>query len=214
MWSLDGNRLYFTEFPDFKMRSRVIGGTESQDFDNPGGFMHFEDITRDGRYFVLKSPVPRSTIWLQEVRDPRVRRVVAQHAFGAYQARVSPDGRWVAYASGQLHVYIQPFDRPGDPIRVSGDDSKGPIWRADGRELFFETGAALMTISIAERAGAMITGTPTTLFPVRTQGFVTNQPANVEVAANGQKFLVNTIVRDSDNAPLEVTLNWAAGLKK
>ena len=41
-----------------------------------------------------------------------------------------------------------------------------------------------------------------------------NQPHNFEVAAHGQKFLVNTIVGDSDNAPLEVTLNWTTGLKK
>ena len=32
--------------------------------------------------------------------------------------------------------------------------------------------------------------------------------------AHGQKFLVNTIVDDSDNAPLEVTLHWDAGLTK
>ena len=49
---------------------------------------------------------------------------------------------------------------------------------------------------------------------LHTQGFVNNQPHNVEVAANGQKFLVNAIVGDSDNAPLEVTLNWTAGLKR
>jgi hypothetical protein len=33
------------------------------------------------------------------------------------------------------------------------------------------------------------------------------------VAAHGQKFLVNTIVGDSDNVPLEMTLNWMAELK-
>jgi hypothetical protein len=43
---------------------------------------------------------------------------------------------------------------------------------------------------------------------------VVNQPHNFEVAARGQKFLVNTIVDDSDNAPLEVTLHWDAGLTK
>ena len=57
-------------------------------------------------------------------------------------------------------------------------------------------------------------GTPQKLFAIRTQGNVVNQPHNVEVAAHGQKFLVNTIVGDSDNAPLEVTLNWTAGLTK
>jgi hypothetical protein len=34
------------------------------------------------------------------------------------------------------------------------------------------------------------------------------------VAAHGKKFLVNTILGDSDSAPLEVTLNWATGLEK
>ena len=48
----------------------------------------------------------------------------------------------------------------------------------------------------------------------RTQGNVSNQPHNFEVAAHGQKFLVNTIVGHSDNAPLEVTLHWDSGLKK
>jgi hypothetical protein len=33
--------------------------------------------------------------------------------------------------------------------------------------------------------------------------YVPNQPHNVEVAASGQKFLVNTIVGDSDNVPIE-----------
>jgi hypothetical protein len=56
--------------------------------------------------------------------------------------------------------------------------------------------------------------TPQKLFALHTQGYSFNQPDNVEVAASGQKFLVNTIVDDSDNAPIEVTLNWTKGLKK
>ena len=67
---------------------------------------------------------------------------------------------------------------------------------------------------MSERAGVLEAGTPQRLSPVHTQGFVVNQPHNVEVAAHGQKFLVNAIVGDSDNVPLEVTVNWAAGLKK
>ena len=71
-----------------------------------------------------------------------------------------------------------------------------------------------MAVPMTERDGALDAGTPQKLFAIRTQGLVVNQPHNVEVAAHGQKFLVNTIVGDSDNAPLEVTLNWTAGLKK
>ena len=64
------------------------------------------------------------------------------------------------------------------------------------------------------RGETLDAGPPQKLFPVHTQGLITNQPHNIEVAAHGQKFLVNTIVGDSDNLSLEVTLNWAAGLKK
>ncbi len=67
---------------------------------------------------------------------------------------------------------------------------------------------------MTERDGALMAGTPQKLFTIRTQGLAVNQPHNFEVAAHGQKFLVNTIVGDSDNAPLEVTLNWTTGLKK
>ena len=59
-----------------------------------------------------------------------------------------------------------------------------------------------------------VIGAAQTLFGLRTQGLTTNQPHNIAVAANGQKFLVNAIVGDSDNVPLEVTLNWTTGLKK
>ena len=214
MWSRDGSRIYFTEAPSFRLRSRAIAATESRDVENPGQFIHFEDITKDGRFFVLKSPGRFSTIWIQRVGDPNERRLVARDPFGVAQARVSPDGRWLAYRAGRGQIYIQPFDRPGDRIAVSTENSSGPVWRADGRELFFESGRTLMAIAVAERAGAPVADQPRALFAIRTQGSVTNQPHNVEAAANGQKFLVNTVIGDSDNAPIEVTLNWTAGLKK
>jgi len=111
-------------------------------------------------------------------------------------------------------VFVQPFDRPGDQIQVSRTGGMGPVWRADNRELFYESAGALMAAPVTERGAAIDVGTPQKLFRVHTQGNVANQPHNVEVAANGQKFLVNTIVGDSDNVPIEVTLNWTAGLKR
>ena len=71
-----------------------------------------------------------------------------------------------------------------------------------------------MAVAISERGGALEAARPQKLFSVRTQGDTGNQPHNVEVAAHGQKFLVNTIIGDSDSVPLEVTLNWTAALKR
>jgi hypothetical protein len=89
-----------------------------------------------------------------------------------------------------------------------------PVWSDDSRELFYEGIEGLISVPMSERAGVLEVGTPQKLFSIRTQGFVSTQPHNVEVAARGQKFLVNTIVGDSDNVPLEVTLNWTAALKQ
>lgn len=69
-------------------------------------------------------------------------------------------------------------------------------------------------LPIARQIAEALEAAPQTLFSARTQGLVSTQPHNVSVAANGQKFLVNTIAGDSDNAPLEVTLNWTTGLKR
>jgi hypothetical protein len=88
------------------------------------------------------------------------------------------------------------------------------VWRADGRELYFEARGRLMVVATSEAGNVLDIGTPQKLFDIHTQWYVSNQPHNVEVAANGQKFLVNTIVGNSDSAPLAVTLNWMKGLRK
>jgi hypothetical protein len=71
-----------------------------------------------------------------------------------------------------------------------------------------------MAVPMSERGGALEARPPLKLFSRRTSASTGGAFHNVEVAAHGQKFLVNTIVGDSDNVPLEVTLNWMTGLKK
>ena len=218
LWALDGRSIYFTTRADtnFALRTLTLGATAPTAFEHPGPFVHFEDVTRDGRYLVFKSVKEPSEVWIQRVGSAE-RRALVQGPFRATRPRVSPDSRWLAYTldlpSGP-EVFAQPFDRPGDRVQVSVRGGFGPVWRDDGRELYYEGPEGLVAVPMIERGGALEAGTPQRLFAIRTQGSVTNQPHNFEAAAHGQKFLVNAIVDDSDNAPLEVTLNWDAGLTK
>ena len=218
MWALDGRHVYFTDITgnNFALRTLAIGTMAPTAFEQPGPFVHFEDVTRDGRYLVFKSLKAPDEIWIQRVGSAE-RRALVQDQFAASWPRVSPDSHWLAYTlslpSGP-EVFAQPFDRPGDRIQVSVKGGFGPVWRDDGRELYYEGPQGLMAVPMTERDGALDAGTPQKLFAIRTQGGVINQPHNFEVAAHGQKFLVNTIVGDSDNHPLEVTLNWTTGLTK
>jgi len=217
LWTREGDAVYFTTMPGFEQWSvRLSGAAQPQPFDNPGKFVHFEDITSSSEYVVFKSLEP-SAVWMQRIGASSEPRVLVRESVSAYGPRVSPDGRWLAYSlalPGGSEVFVQPFDRPGERQQVSSSGGFGPIWRADGRELFFEMHGGLMAVTTSERAGSLEIGPPQRLFDIQTQGLVSNQPHNVEVAANGQKFLVNSIVGGSGNVPLEVTLNWRAGGRK
>jgi len=68
------------------------------------------------------------------------------------QARLSPDGRWLAYVSaesGVQHVYIQPFPGPGGRFQISSRGGAEPVWGTSANELFYRSGAAIMTATLA-----------------------------------------------------------------
>ena len=57
------------------------------------------------------------------------------------QAQLSPDNRWMAYQekdeSGRFEVWVERFPPTGERSRVSFDGGVQPVWRQDGRELFY-----------------------------------------------------------------------------
>lgn len=92
-----------------------------------------------------------ANVWILSIADRRVWpwRPTDGNAAGA---RISPDGRWMAYQSeesGRSAVYVQSF-RGSDPsVRVSGPNGGTiPFWSHDGRHLFYADGATLMTASV------------------------------------------------------------------
>ena len=60
--------------------------------------------------------------------------------------RLSPDGRWVAYASnetGQFQVYARAADGTGGRVSLSAGYGAEPVWTPDGRGLYFRGEGAL-----------------------------------------------------------------------
>ena len=75
------------------------------------------------------------SIWSQDIGSKSPARAV-----GGMGVDVSPDGRWVAYhsrESAQLQVHVEAYPGPGPRYQVSTDGGGSPIWRADGRELYY-----------------------------------------------------------------------------
>ena len=220
IWTNDGRYLQYSErtTAGLELRRLAVGSTAPMPLPNPGGFSAFDEMTRDGRYFLLQSlMVSPQSIWLQEANNSEIRRPLVDDIYSASQPRVSSDNKWLAYTvalPSANEVFVQPFDRPGERRQVSRKGGVGPIWRDDGRELFYEGEEALMAVSISGEPGSLKAGAPQKLFPVRTHGLISTQPQNFETGAHGQRFLVNTVVGETSNASLEVTLNWTARLKQ
>jgi hypothetical protein len=132
-----------------------------------------------------------------------------------HYGQVSPDGHWLAYASGergQSQIYVQPLPQTGALWLVSRDGGSMPRWRRDGKELFFRSGdAQLMAVSIgASASGGFEHGPAQSLFgPIPNFGNVVR--FTYDASIDGQKFLVATPVATSIPA-LTVVLNWQAGL--
>jgi serine/threonine-protein kinase len=133
--------------------------------------------------------------------------------------QLSPDGRWMAYASeesGRREIYVQAYPGPGGRWQVSSDGGNEPLWSASGRELFYRSGDRMMSVDIGTE-GEFLAGKPRQLFEgsyVRAaSGYVR---ANYDVSPDGQRFLM---LKSAEQKPapltqIHVVLNWSDELNR
>jgi Tol biopolymer transport system component len=139
--------------------------------------------------------------------------------FAIDKPHVSPDGRWLAYIStesGRYEVYVEPFRRRGERVRVSADGGAQPRWRGDGKELFYlSLDGALMAVDVRSGATGPEVGMPTTLVPARDLGALVEGPDynDYGVSADGQRFLVKRPVDEGERQRIHVLLDWPSLLE-
>ena len=146
--------------------------------------------------------------------------LLLQTQFREMVARVSPDGRWLAYTSdesGSLENYVRSFtpDAPagtGAKWLVSKAGGIRPLWRPDGKELFYlSVTGSVMAVDIDTSKGFQA-GTPHRLFSAPTSAAV--QDTGWDLSPDGKRFLFAAPPNTGRVIPFTVVVNWAAGLKK
>jgi eukaryotic-like serine/threonine-protein kinase len=96
------------------------------------------DWSPDGRFLVLT--VGRTDVWMAPVGSEGQARPLLADSFAERDARISPDGRWLAYVSdetGRPEVSVRSLTGPARRSVVSSGGGDQPVWRRDGAELFF-----------------------------------------------------------------------------
>jgi len=129
--------------------------------------------------------------------------------------RLSPDGRSVAYISLEStrpEVYVMSYPEAAGKVQVSVAGGMQPRWRGDGKEIFYiAPDGKLMAAEVKTKGSTVEVGRIQTLFggiPSTVSGAVP-----YDVAAGGDRFLVDMQIEPPAPEPLTVVQNWSAGLK-
>jgi Tol biopolymer transport system component len=219
IWSPDGSQIVFQNIlghtPGLYQKAASLPAAEKLLLK---GYNAPTDWSRDWRFIFYTSLRDKSrlNIWVLPLADPANPYPLLNTAFEALQAQLSPDGRWLAYASdesGRHEIYVQAFTSEGklggdkQPISASGGSQ--PRWRREGQELFYVAADGMMMA--VKRNGATFE-TPKALFKTRMLTGLYKLGIDYDVTADGQRFLIGTQV--GEPTPVSVILNWTAGLKR
>lgn len=136
----------------------------------------------------------------------------------ATAAQISPDGKWVAYASqesGDWEVYVTTFPSATGKWQVSRGGGTESRWRADGKEIFYIGPRSTLTAVSVNGEGTFSAGNPTPLFRTQLRAPVSSTDMfSYDVTKDGQRFLVDRYAKPQQVAPLHIVLNATAGLPK
>jgi Tol biopolymer transport system component len=180
------------------------------DWSRDGKFLLYDDQTGAGGSDIFALP-------LQGGGEPKS---ILTTPADEGRARLSPDGRWIAYMSdksGGYEVYLQPFDapgsgaaRPGGVTQISRDGGAYPRWSSDGKELFFRSypSYAVMAVKIEFSGDTPQPSPPVQLFQSASRS------TSWDVSKDGQRFLLAEPLDQGVATPITVVMNWEASLKK
>ena len=110
----------------------------------------------------------------------------------------------------------QSFPPGAGKSQISSGGGSQPRWRRDGKELFYVSPDGKIMAVDVKTAPRFEAGIPHVLFDSRMYGSQAQLSFRYDVAADGQKFLVDRQVQVEapESQSITVVLNWLAGVKK
>ena len=120
----------------------------------------------------------------------------------------SPDARWLAYTglvSGQSEVFVSRFPAGTRSWQVSVGGGISPHWSADGSELFYRRGDAVLSVSVRSEGDAVVTGRPREMF--RGEYVNQNDPTDWDYDATTDTFVL--LLEGEEKFPENRFLVWS-----
>jgi Tol biopolymer transport system component len=208
-WSPDGLRVAWVQAGHAVMvrgAGAVLPADTIARFDE---YVRVTDWTPEGTSVLVSraSADTREDLWLVPLRKGDAPRQAIATPFADVQGAISPDGRWIAYASdepGQFEVYVEALrDRSPEPAtreRVSSGGGSDPRWSRTGQELFFRRGSEIHVATPAIGRGQNAVAATSMLFK-------TERPLkSFDVAPDGRFLLLVPVTTPAPAATL--VIHW------
>ena len=223
LWAPDGQRLVY-EGPGTGATLFILpadGSVATPQVASPSGHFHPVAWPADRNEIVavrVGSPQTGHDIvrWPLDKLDAIEAVVETPVSEGFSGAMLSPDGRWLAYASGQTgqqEIWVRPYPGPGAAVRVSPGGGVEPVWARNGRELYYLEGSRLMAVTVVP--GERFNFSPAALLFDSTL-IPSPQPPSYDVAPDGRFLIIKPVEGDSGVVPPQIVViqNWFEELKR
>jgi Tol biopolymer transport system component/tRNA A-37 threonylcarbamoyl transferase component Bud32 len=174
-------------------------------------------LSPDGRWIIATELTAGGVIiW----RIPRMEGLQPIRFGEGSDGAVSPDGRWLLSVTALDHpeVFVESVPKeaagPGAAgkwqISMAGGGS--PIWRADGKEIFYlAPDGTMMAVPVESGDNFFRPLPPKPLFQTRLRP---TRFRDYDVTPDGKHFILNITLADNGNEPITVIVNWPRLLRK
>jgi eukaryotic-like serine/threonine-protein kinase len=148
-WTPDGQSIIYRSnhgaFDELWIRPADGSGQTRPLLQVPGAHIAEGVFSSDGRFLVVQRDDGHGgTAWYRETTGDTVLKPLSTTAkapqSNGFDARLSPDGKWVAYTSnesGSHQVYVRSFPSFSSRYQVSENGGLTPVWSRDGTRLFY-----------------------------------------------------------------------------
>lgn len=190
-------------------RSAADGSTAPELIRATPQVSHITSVAGDYAAVMVNDPVTNTDLWLLNMRPPYEMQPFKRTPAIERQGSLSPDGRWMAYASnesGPSEIYVEPVPGPGGSKQISTDGGEQPRWVRNGREIVYRNGTKMISVPVQLQPPFQV-GKPVELFDRKFDrgGAV----AAYDVTADGQTFIMTRSERDNPTE-IRVVIGWPA----
>lgn len=219
-WTPDGERIVFSSnrTGDYDLYWKKADGSSDAESLYKAEFPQYEtSLSPDGKFLVYRETHPSTgmDIWILPLEDKSNPKPFLNTSFRENTPMLSPNGRWLAYASnesGQNEIYVRTFpDVSGGRWQASTGGGQEPLWSRDGRELFYRSRDNKIVSVAVKTEPVFELGTRKILFEdVYRKRY---QHSNYDIHPDNKRFVM---IKSSEliSAEMIVVLNWFEELKR